>query len=145
MVEFAMVVMAFFLVLFAAVSAAFHSIQRAMAETAAAAGVQLAASGTPGQPDRPLYGAAFNPTRDLLESVMFGTAIVQGADRQACQGMADAVRGGGITSTVMVCAYQDGNLVAERVVGRPAYVVPFLAQVLPWDIDVTVEMHQRPP
>src|SRR5256885_8304853 len=47
MVEFAVVVGWFLFVLFAAVSAAFHSIQRAMAETAAGAGVQLAASASP--------------------------------------------------------------------------------------------------
>jgi hypothetical protein len=57
LVEFAVVVGVFLLVLFAAVSAAFHSIQRAMVETAAATGVQIAASGSPNAlatPDRGL-------------------------------------------------------------------------------------------
>jgi Flp pilus assembly protein TadG len=139
MVEFALVVFAFLLVMFAAVSAAFHSIQRANAETAAAAGVQLAASGSAADPMTPAYAASFAPTRDLLQPVMFGTAIVQGADEQACKNAAASPPPNQLT----VCAYPDGpNLVAERVVGKPNYIIPFIAQWLPWSIDVTVEMHQ---
>jgi hypothetical protein len=138
MVEFSLVVFAFLLVMFAAVSAAFHSIQRASAETAAAAGVQLAASGTAADPATPAYGGSFGPTRDLLKPVMFGTSIVQGADRKAC----DDAAANPPADQLTVCAYQDGNLVAERVVGKPNYIIPFIARWLPWSIDVTVEMHQ---
>ena len=134
MVEFALVVGAFLLVTFAAVSAAFHSIQRAMAETAAAAGVQVAASGTPGSPSVPYLSGAFRPTDDLLKSVMFGTAIVQVPAGQQCpQAVPDA--------TIDVCVYPDGNLVAETIRGHPAFPVPLITQWLPWSIDVTVEMH----
>jgi hypothetical protein len=135
MVEFAMVVASFLLVTFAAVSAAFHSIQRAMAETAAAAGVQVAASGTPNSPNTPFLTGAYAPTRDLLQSVMFGTTIEEGPASPSCgQGLPDA--------TIQVCVYQDGNLVAETIRGRPGFPVPWIDQLLPWNIDVTVEMHQ---
>jgi len=135
MVEFAMVVASFLLVTFAAVSAAFHSIQRAMAETAAAAGVQVAASGTPGNPNTPYLTGAYDPTKNLLQSVMFGTTIEQGPPSASCgQGIPDA--------TIQVCVYPDGNLVAETVRGRPGFPIPWIDQFLPWTIDVTVEMHQ---
>lgn len=130
-----MVVASFVLVTFAAVSAAFHSIQRAMAETAAAAGVQVAASGSPTDPNTPFLAGAFAPTNNLLESVMFGTTIVQGPTGQPCgQAMQDG--------TLVVCVYPDGNLVAETIRGRPGFPVPWIDQFLPWSIDVTVEMRQ---
>jgi hypothetical protein len=135
MVEFAMVVASFLLVTFAAVSAAFHSIQRAMAETAAAAGVQVAASGTPGDPNTPYLAGAYAPTKSLLQSVMFGTTIEQGPASSSCgAGLPDA--------TLQVCVYLDGNLVAETIRGRPGFPIPWIDQFLPWNVDVTVEMHQ---
>jgi Flp pilus assembly protein TadG len=137
MVEFAMVVAAFLLVTFAAVSGAFHSIQRAMAETAAAAGVQVAASGSPADPNTPYLAGAFQPTRDLLRSVMFQTAIVQVPPGQQCAAMDQIAQ-----ATVQVCAYPDGDLVAETVRGHPNFPIPWITQFLPWNIDVTVEMHQ---
>jgi hypothetical protein len=137
MVEFAMVVAAFLLVTFAAVSGAFHSIQRAMAETAAAAGVQVAASGSPADPNTPFLAGAFQPTRDLLRSVMFETAIVQVPPGQPCGGMDQIAQ-----ATLEVCAYPDGNLVAETVRGHPSFPIPWVTRFLPWSIDVTVEMHQ---
>jgi hypothetical protein len=137
MVEFAMVVGAFLLVTFAAVSAAFHSIQRAMAETAAAAGVQIAASGSPGSPSLPDLAGAFQPTDDLLKPVMFGTAVVQVPPGRQCGPMSQISDG-----TLQVCEYPDGTLVAETVRGHPAFPIPWITQYLPWSIDVTVEMHQ---
>jgi len=131
-----MVVASFVLVTFAAVSAAFHSIQRAMAETAAASGVQVAASGTPGDPNTPYLAGAYAPTKNLLDSVMFGTTIEQGTGNQAScgQGLPDA--------TIQVCAYPDGALVGETIRGRPGFPIPWIDQLLPWKVDVTVEMHQ---
>lgn len=131
-----MVVAAFLLVTFAAVSAAFHAIQRAMAETAAAAGVQIAASGSPATPDAPFLAGAFQPTRDLLHSVMFQTAIVQVPPGQQCAGSGQIPQ-----ATLQVCSYVDGPLVAETIRGHPNFPIPWITQFLPWDIDVTVEMH----
>jgi len=137
-----MVVGVFLLVVFAAVSAAFHSVQRATAETAAAAGVQLAASGSANDPAAPAYGASFGPTRDLLDAVMWDTTITPGTQAE-CAAYGAAVSQHGLTDgSLKVCAYQDGPLVAERVVGVPRYILPFVAQYVPWSIDVTVEMHQ---
>ncbi len=137
MVEFAVVVFAFLFVMFATMLAAFHSIQRATAETAAAAGVQVAASGTPGRVDQPDLAGAFAPTRDLLRPVMFSTAIVRVPPGQPCRPL-----GGIAPDTLEVCAYPDGELVAETVRGRPNLLVPsFVADRLPLSIDVTVEMH----
>jgi hypothetical protein len=145
LVEFTMVVAAFVIVTFAAISAAFHSVQRASAETAAAAGVQLAASGSANDPGQPALGASFGPTQQLLRTVMWNTAVVQG-DKAACDGMATAIQGHQQRDgTLMVCAYPDPAnpaLVAERIVGVPAYILPLVAQYVPWSIDVTVEMHQ---
>ncbi|HEY4024794.1 MAG TPA: hypothetical protein VGO86_00075 [Candidatus Dormibacteraeota bacterium] len=143
MVEFALVVGAFLLVTFAAVSAAFHSIQRAMAETAAAAGVQMAARGSPAtggskaDPNTPYLAGGFAPTQKLLQSVMFGTAIDQVPPGQQCGAMNQIS-----DSHIQVCNYQDGNLVAETVRGHPSFPIPWITQYLPWSIDVTVEMHQ---
>jgi hypothetical protein len=137
MVEFAIVVFAFLLVMFATMLAAFHSIQRATAETAAATGVQVAASGAPGRVDQPDLAGAFAPTRDLLRSVMFATAIVQVPPGRPCPPL-----GGIAQDTLEVCAYPDGELVAETVRGHPNLLLPaFVADRLPFNIDVTVEMH----
>jgi len=43
---------------------------------------------------------------------------------------------------IYVCVYLDQGLVVERVSGKPAYVIPFLAQWLNWSIDVTLGVHQ---
>ena len=47
---------------------------------------------------------------------------------------------------VEVCVYQDQfqgqTLVVERVSGRPAYIIPFLAQWLNWSIDVTLGVRE---
>lgn len=130
-----MVVAAFVLVTFAAVSAAFHAIQRAMAETAAAAGVQIAAGGSATDPRQPSLGSpeAFNATRGLLRSVAFGTNIAQGPASAQCPDL---------QGTLTVCTYADGALVAETIRGHPSFPVPWITQFLPWGIDVTVEMHQ---
>jgi hypothetical protein len=137
MVEFALVVGAFLLVTFAAVSAAFHSIQRAMAETAAAAGVQVAAGGSPTDPNAPFLTGGFQPTATLLQPVMFGTTIDHVQGNQQCGAM-DQIGDGHL----QVCVYPDGALVAETVRGHPSFPVPWITRYLPWSIDVTVEMHQ---
>ncbi len=136
-----MVVVAFLLVTFAAISAAFHSIQRAMAETAAAAGVQIAASGSPGNPDVPFLAGAFQPTEALLRPVMFGTSVVEVPPGRQC----DPLEGSGSVvpqATLQVCVYPDGELVAETIRGHPAFPIPWITRFLPWTIDITVEMHE---
>ena len=78
MVEFAMVVWVFLLLMFGAVSAALHSLQREVAETAASIGVQQAASADPLHPNQPNLAAALQPTRGLLQPAMFGTNMPSG-------------------------------------------------------------------
>jgi hypothetical protein len=141
MVEFAVVVSAFLTILFAAISAAFHSLQRAMAETAAASGIQVAASAPatnpPSQATRANLTGAIAPTEDLLRSVMYSTTLT-GLPNQRCPAM-DAIP----QATLLVCTYQAApGRVGETIRGHPAYPVPFLASLLPWTIDVTLEMHQ---
>ena len=137
MVEFALVAGAFVIILFAAISAAFHSLQRAMAETAAASGVQVAASAVAGDPTQADLAGAVAPTEQLLRSVMFSTTL-DGRPGQQCLPMDRIPQG-----TLEVCTYPAGpGLVGETVRGHPAYVVPFLAQLLPWSVDVTLVMHQ---
>lgn len=137
LVEFAVVVGVFLLVLFAAVSAAVHSIERAMAETAAATGVQIAASGLPNAPAQPDLQGAIRPSERLLRSVMFATNI-QRRPGQPCDALTNIAQ-----ATVEICTQQiTPTQVAETVRGTPAYVFPGLARWLPWSIDVTLEMHQ---
>lgn len=136
MVEFAMVVGWFLLILFATLSAAFHSVQRAMAETAAATGIQIAASALPTDPTKPDLAGAMAPSEQLLRAVMFGTSI-QRLPAQPCASLTSIP-----PSTLQICTYSVGPArVGETVRGHPAYLVPFLAQWLPWSIDVTLEMH----
>jgi hypothetical protein len=141
LVEFSVVVGAFVILLFAAVSAAFHSVQRAMAETAAATGIQIAASApATGNPTQSDLRGAIGPTEQLLRSTMFGTNIGQpsGGVGVPCDPMNAIPQG-----SLQVCAYQAApGMVGETVRGHPAYLVPFLSQWLPWSIDVTLEMHQ---
>ena len=140
MVEFAMVVGAFLLILFAAVSAAFHAIQRAMAETAAAAGVQVAASADPNDQAQPYLAGAYGATAPLLRTVMFGTSVVPGPPGQQC-----APAGSNGPGVLEVCAWIDParpDMVGETVRGTPAFLIPFLANRIPWDIDVTLETHR---
>jgi hypothetical protein len=137
MVEFAMVVWVFLLLMFGAISAALHSLQREVAETAAAIGVQAAASADPKQPNQPNLQAGFKPTQAVLQPVMFDTAVHALPARTRCPDPANVSPG-----NIYVCVYLDQNLVVERVSGKPAYVIPFLAQWLNWSIDVTLGVHQ---
>lgn len=150
LVEFSVVVSAFVILLFAAVSAAFHSVQRAMAETAAATGIQIAASAPatcapqPCKPDptQADMQGAIAPTEQVLRSTMFGTRIGQpsGGVGVQCDPLGSIPQ-----ATLQVCVYPDpaaAGMVEETVRGHPAYLVPFLSQWLPWSIDVTLEMHQ---
>ena len=136
-----MVVWVFLLLMFGAISAAFHSLQREVAETAASVGVQAAASADPTQPDQPALRAAYGPTVALLQPVMFDTNVQRKPPGQRCDSP-DAVSPG----NVEVCVYQDQfqgrTLVVERVSGRPAYIIPFLAQWLNWSIDVTLGVRE---
>ena len=70
MVEFAMVVWVFLLLMFGALSAALHSLQREVAETAASIGVQVAASADPQHPDQPNLQGAYGPTVAVLQPVL---------------------------------------------------------------------------
>jgi Flp pilus assembly protein TadG len=137
MVEFAMVIWVFLLLMFGAISAALHSLQREVAETAAAVGVQAAASADPNHPEQPNLQAGYNPTVAVLQPVMFSTTVQQLPRGNRCDNP-NAIAPG----NVEVCVYQDQNLVVERVSGRPAYVIPFVAQWLNWSIDVTLGVHQ---
>jgi hypothetical protein len=141
--------MAFLLALFGAVSAAFHSVQRAMAETAAATGVQVAAGGTPLSPGQPDLAGAIDPTEAVLRPVLWGTRVTVPENWAAQpQGQPCAPLQSIPQDTLQVCVWRPADtggqtgMVAETVRGHPAYVVPFLAQLLPWSIDVTVETHE---
>lgn len=135
-----MVVFAFLLILFAAVAAAFHALQRAMAETAAAAGVQVAASADPNNQALPDLAGAYPTTAPLLRTIMFGTSIVPGQPGQQC-----GAPGSQAVGTLEVCAWIDParpDMVGETVRGTPAFLIPFLANKVPWDIDITLETHR---
>jgi Flp pilus assembly protein TadG len=135
LVEFAIVIWWFLLLLFGAVAAALHSLQREVAETAASVGVQAAASADRADPANPNLGAAYAPTHRIMQPVMFGTTIVDKPVGSQCDPP-------GTAGTLEVCVYQNGNLVVERVSGRPQYVIPYLAQWLNFSIDITLGVRQ---
>ena len=74
LIEFAMVLVPFLLLVLGGVSAAFHSFQREVAETAAA-GVQDAASASAADPSRPDLDAAVGPTLQLLRPALLGSTV----------------------------------------------------------------------
>jgi len=136
-----MVVWVFLLLMFGALSAALHSLQREVAETAASIGVQVAASADPQHPDQPNLQGAYGPTVAVLQPVMFDTNVQQVPRGKRCHDPGAISPG-----NVEVCVYQDQfqgqTLVVERVSGRPAYIIPFLAQWLNWSIDVTLGVRE---
>src|SRR5947208_12846789 len=121
MVEFAMVVGVFLLVLLGAISASVYTVQRSAAVTGVTAGARLAAGGT--------QGAAGAGTPDLVDAtpavvavvtpVMVGTRIHQVRPPGDCRDLRAIPRG-----EVDVCATRSGDVVAVRLRGVPASALP---------------------
>ena len=144
MVEFAFVVIPFLLLLLGAVSAGLHAFEREVAESAAATGVEVAATtGQAGDPSRPDLSAATAPTLQLLGPALLGTQVRVLSEGQACDSL-DQIPSG----TVEVCTWLDGSvrdrqgrpaLVAETIRGSPATLIPWAGELLPHTLDLTLE------
>ena len=136
MVEFAMVVGVFLVLLLGGVSASVYTVQRSSAVTAVAAGARVAAGGTPtaaGASTPDLAGATPAVAR-VVAPVLVGTRLNQLAPPSDCRDLRDIPRG-----QVDICATTAGDAVTIRLRGRPAgsLTVPGLD----WSLDVDAVVH----
>jgi hypothetical protein len=136
MVEFAMVVGAFLLLLLGAVTASVYTVQRAAAVTAVAAGAQVAASGTPGAAGaaRPDLAGALTVVARVVSPVLRGTRLRSLPPGRPCPELATVPRG-----QVDLCATTAGGMVTVRLRGTPADSISFPG--LDWSLDLMAEVH----
>jgi hypothetical protein len=136
MVEFALVVGLFFLVLMGAVSASVYTVQRSAAVTGVAAGARIAAGGTPGPSgaNTPDLADAVPAVARVVAPVMIGTRVEQLSAQNACPNLGAIPHG-----QVDICATSAGGVVAVRLRGRPANAPPLPG--LDWSLDLVAEVH----
>jgi hypothetical protein len=131
MVEFAMVIAVFLLMLFGAVSASVYTLERGAAVTAVAAGARVAAGGTEADPNTPNLRAAVPAVARVASPALFGTRVNQVAPGGACRSP-EQVPGGEVDA----CALQTANgMVEVDLRGRPANPAQ-AAFGLAWRLDV---------
>lgn len=138
LVEFALTIGSFLLVLFGALSTALYAVQRSAAVTAAAAGVRAAASAQSSSASDVDLAAAGPLVSSRLRPVLFGTTLVEEAPGTACDPL-DAIPRGHLE----VCATldpADSSMVLVVVRGKPLDLIPLLP--LPWSIDAPAEFHR---
>ena len=138
-----MVLVPFLLLVLGGVSAAFHSFQREVAETAAAAGVQATASATAADPTEPDLDAAVQPTLELLRPALLGSSVEVVRGRQ-CDPLGWIPEGRLQVCTWLDPAVRDSSgrpaLVGETVRGTTLPLVPLLGHPLPRAIDISLEV-----
>ncbi len=138
LVEFALTIGSFLLVLFGALSTALYAVQRSAAVTAAAAGVRAAASAQSSSASDVDLGAAGPLVNSRLRPVLFGTTLVERPPGTACDAL-DAIPRGHLE----VCATldpADNSMVLVVVRGKPLDLLPLVP--LPWSIDAPAEFHR---
>jgi hypothetical protein len=138
LVEFAITIGAFLLVLFGALSTALYAVQRSAAVTAAAAGVRAAASAEPTDPNRADLAAATPLVASRLQPVLFGSTLTQLPAGTPCDPLANIAPG-----RLEVCSTLDPNdpdMVLVIVRGKPLDLIPLMP--LPWAIDAPAEIHR---
>jgi hypothetical protein len=138
LVEFALTIASFLLVLFGALSTALYAVQRSAAVTAAAAGVRAAASAQSISASDVDLGAAGPLVRSRLNPVLFGTVLDVLPARTPCDQLDDIP-----TGHLQVCATldpADASMVLVIVRGKPLNLLPLVP--LPWTIDAPAEFHQ---
>lgn len=135
MVEFAMVVGVFLVLLLAAVSASVYTLQRSAGVTAVAAGARTAAGASPeagaGTPD--LAGAPSAVAR-VVAPVMAGTHLREVRPPGDCRDLGSIPRG-----EMDICATRADDMVTVRLRGRPANAVPLPG--LDWSLDLAAQVH----
>lgn len=131
MVEFAMVIAVFLLMLFGAVSASIYTLERGAAVTAVAAGARVAAGGTTTDPNTPNLEAAVPSVAQVARPALFGTRINQLKPGAACR-TSELVPPGEVDA----CALQTANgMVEVDLRGRPTNPAP-IGLGLDWKLDV---------
>jgi hypothetical protein len=138
LVEFALTIGAFLLVLFGALSTALYAVQRSAAVTAAAAGVRAAASARPDSPNEADLAAAGPLVSSRLQPVLFGSSVVALPAGTPCDPL-DSIAAGRLE----VCSTLDPgdpSMVLVIVRGRPLDLLPLVP--LPWTIDAPAEIHR---
>jgi len=138
LVEFAMTIAVFMLLVFGAVTASVYTVQRGAAVTGVAAGARVAVGGAggPGGENTPNLAGAAPAVVTVAEPLLFGTAIDQlPPDRPCPAGVSSIPRG-----HVVVCATQTGSLVTVRLEGWPAGLGPAVWG-LEWPLDVSAQVH----
>lgn len=136
LIEFALTIGAFLIVLFGALSTALYAVQRSAAVTAAAAGARAAASAQPANANLPDLPAAAPVVTSRMSAVLFGTTLTPLPAGQSCDALSAIPAG-----RLEVCSTRaDADMVLVVVRGKPLDLVPFVP--LPWTIDAEAEIHQ---
>jgi hypothetical protein len=138
LVEFALTIGSFLLVLFGALSTGLYAVQRSAAVTAAAAGVRAAASARSDSANDPDLASAAPLVADRLRPVLFGSTLTTKAPGEPCDPL-----GAIPTGQLQVCTTldpADDSMVLVIVRGRPLDLVPLVP--LPWTIDAPAEIHR---
>ncbi|MGH7883758.1 MAG: TadE family protein, partial [Candidatus Dormibacteraceae bacterium] len=147
MVEFAMVIGIFLLVLFGAISAAFYALERSAGVTAVAAGVRAAAAASHTDPNLPDLNAADPEIHRVTDRAMFGTTVqvIHLNPGDSCTPPQPAQNGQVVTCVQRVPAQPGGplDMISVRMVGKPRSLVslPMLG-LMEWKMDVEARIHQ---
>ena len=136
LVEFALTIASFLLVLFGALSTALYAVQRSAAVTAAAAGVRAAASAQEDSANDPDLAAAGPLVSGRMRPVLFGSTLVVLPALTPCDDLGSIAEG-----HLEVCTTSlPGDMVRVQVRGRPLNLLPLVP--LPWTINASAEMHK---
>jgi hypothetical protein len=138
LVEFAMTIAVFLLLIFGAVTASVYTVERGAAVTGVAAGARVAVGGTGGRAgeNTPNLAGAIPAVVRVTRPLLFATAIDQLPPGQPCPTSVGSVPPG----HVEVCATQAGSLVTVRLEGWPGGLGP-ATWGLEWPLDVSAEVH----
>jgi hypothetical protein len=118
LIEFAMVVLPFFLSIYSSVAIMLHSWQLQVASNAAVRAAEYAASGDPNQLDRDRAQQAGEIARSTVSDIMLASDVRVLPLDASCAGMPP-------DGTVWICIqHLPGNLVRAEVKGRPTSLVP---------------------
>jgi len=138
LVEFAMTIAVFLVLVLGAVTASVYTVERGAAVTGVAAGARVAVggSGGPSGENTPNLTGALPAVVQVTRPLLFGTTIDQLPPGQPCPADVSSVPRG----QVEVCATRSGSLVTVRLEGWPAGLGP-AAWGLEWPLDVSAQVH----
>jgi hypothetical protein len=138
LVEFAMTIAVFLILVFGAVTASVYTVERGAAVTGVAAGARVAVGGTGGPTgeNTPNLAGAEPAVVRVAGPLLFGTTIDQLPTGQPCPANVSSVPRG----QVEICAIRTANLVTIRLVGWPAGLGPAVWG-LEWSLDVSAQVH----